>query len=245
MREDYEKFYADRKSHEEMEEQFKMKGMENFSDMQDMEEMMQMPWMGDMMYQSHMPYWGGEMQMMPYMPCMDGMMGSPWMPYMGEMMQPYMGDWMQMMPYMHDMNEMMENTEMMPYGSMAQPNMMQKCCCKECEQMKANYNNYMYNSDEYGGFLKMMNEEYPEISREAKKYLKKLMELDFTMLELNLYLDTHPEDQMAWEQFNKYASMRPSLLKKVEETYGPITTEVKIKYPWAWLNQPWPWRIDF
>ncbi|AZR74923.1 hypothetical protein BBF96_12460 [Anoxybacter fermentans] len=90
-----------------------------------------------------------------------------------------------------------------------------------------------------------MDKEYPELSDEAKNILKELMALDFTILELSLYLDTHPMDQRALIQHNRYVRMRYPLVRKLKELYGPLTHFTQADYPWAWLNQPWPWRIEF
>lgn len=90
-----------------------------------------------------------------------------------------------------------------------------------------------------------LNTEDTELSPEAKSLLVNLMEIDFALVEFNLYLDTHPFDCRALVQYNNYLAMRPPILRRLQELYGPITILQRIKYPWAWLNQPWPWRINF
>ncbi|MDI9568500.1 MAG: spore coat protein CotJB, partial [Bacillota bacterium] len=39
--------------------------------------------------------------------------------------------------------------------------------------------------------------------RDRRELLLKIMALDFTALELNLYLDTHPRDARALEDYNR------------------------------------------
>ncbi len=86
---------------------------------------------------------------------------------------------------------------------------------------------------------------YPKLSKETKELLKELMALDFTLLDLGLYLDTHPMDKKALKKFKCYMEKRDVLLKKVEEAYGPITFYHGANEMWEWTKQPWPWRIDF
>ena len=54
------------------------------------------------------------------------------------------------------------------------------------------------------------------------QHLRKLQEVDFVLLELNLYLDTHPNDHEAMKQYNYYAQKRKKIACEYEEKYGPI-----------------------
>lgn len=65
--------------------------------------------------------------------------------------------------------------------------------------------------------------------------------LDFTIIELGLYLDTHPDDQRALCMHREYARQVKDLKDKYQKMYGPLT----IFYPcnkWRWLEEPWPWE---
>ena len=65
--------------------------------------------------------------------------------------------------------------------------------------------------------------------------------LEFAINELALYLDTHPEDQIALCLHRKYAKKVKDLKDKYQRVYGPLT----INYPcnkWRWLEEPWPWE---
>ncbi len=58
---------------------------------------------------------------------------------------------------------------------------------------------------------------------------------NFAVIELGLYLDTHPEDQKALCLHRKYSK---ELKDKYQKVYGPLT----IYYPcnkWRWLEEPW------
>ncbi len=76
--------------------------------------------------------------------------------------------------------------------------------------------------------------------------LMEIMELQFTVLELVLYLNTHPEDRRALKNHNKYARRLSDLLEKYQNKYQPLVNEYPgADYPWNWINEPWPWEIDY
>lgn len=74
-----------------------------------------------------------------------------------------------------------------------------------------------------------------------EKMLMDIKELNFAVIELGLYLDTHPEDQRALCLHRKYAKELKELKDKYQKVYGPLS----IYYPcnkWRWLEEPWPWE---
>ena len=52
--------------------------------------------------------------------------------------------------------------------------------------------------------------------------LKRIGEARFTCVELNLYLDTHPDDMAARADFNTYSDKLQALLDTYTSTYGPL-----------------------
>lgn len=69
---------------------------------------------------------------------------------------------------------------------------------------------------------------------------RQLMQAYFAMLEIHLYLDTHPNDTELDALMNKYIVQAQKLAEQYECCYGPITC-------WgasgeAWLKGPWPWE---
>ncbi|CAH2211767.1 spore coat protein CotJB [Tepidibacter aestuarii] len=76
--------------------------------------------------------------------------------------------------------------------------------------------------------------------------LTKIQEVEFACLDLNLYLDTHPRDQKALMDFNMLATEAYKLRKLYEARYGPLTNFgfSLAKYPFNWLNDPWPWEYQ-
>ena len=74
-----------------------------------------------------------------------------------------------------------------------------------------------------------------------KEMLMQIKEYDFALDELNLYLDTHPDDKRALCLHNKYARILKDLERDYQRVYGPLTAN----YPcnkWRWIEDPWPWE---
>ncbi len=74
-----------------------------------------------------------------------------------------------------------------------------------------------------------------------REMMQEIRSLEFAIIELALYLDTHPEDQKALCLHNKYCKEVKELKDKYQKVYGPLT----INYPcnkWRWLEEPWPWE---
>lgn len=75
--------------------------------------------------------------------------------------------------------------------------------------------------------------------------MEQLQQVDFVLVELTLYLDTHPEDLEAIKQFNHYSKERKKIKKAVESVYGPLQQfgNSYSGYPWSWNDSPWPWQV--
>ena len=74
-----------------------------------------------------------------------------------------------------------------------------------------------------------------------QEMIDQIKALDFAVIELGLYLDTHPEDQRALCMHREYVKEAKDLKDKYQKMYGPLT----LSYPcnkWRWLEMPWPWE---
>lgn len=71
--------------------------------------------------------------------------------------------------------------------------------------------------------------------------------LDFAILEMELFLDTHPEDQKALRARHVYRQKRETVVNEYERMYGPyIVTSSDVPCDadrWIWINSPWPWEM--
>ncbi|MGU3472262.1 spore coat protein CotJB [Paenibacillus sp. D51F] len=91
-----------------------------------------------------------------------------------------------------------------------------------------------------------MSEEKQVFDMEAYyAQLRELQTLDFALVELNLYLNTHPGDMQAIQQFNQLAQKRQACAQQFEMQFGPLVNfgNSYSRYPWQWSETPWPWQV--
>lgn len=80
-------------------------------------------------------------------------------------------------------------------------------------------------------------------SREQECLLRQLMAYDFVQLELNLFLDTHPNHQRALKEFHSIKRKADELREIYEGKFGALTaSSVKSEEEWTWIKSPWPWE---
>lgn len=73
--------------------------------------------------------------------------------------------------------------------------------------------------------------------------LKEIMQLDFKLYDLGLYLNTHPFDRCMLETYEETAKEAEMARKEYEDKYGPITANnAAIECEWTWIKNPWPWE---
>ena len=81
----------------------------------------------------------------------------------------------------------------------------------------------------------------PQNERDA--LLNQWQQYNFAITDLNLYLDTHPNDMNAVRLFNNYNNILTQITNKYESTYGPLYLDSNsINNNWTWINSPWPWE---
>ncbi|PKM81229.1 MAG: spore coat protein CotJB [Firmicutes bacterium HGW-Firmicutes-14] len=85
-----------------------------------------------------------------------------------------------------------------------------------------------------------------KISHQAK-LLKEIMSYEFTAVDLNLFLDTHPGDMRALAEYNQTVCQLKKLKHAYEQCYGPLANfgNSPSQHPWRWIDEPWPWQIEF
>lgn len=78
------------------------------------------------------------------------------------------------------------------------------------------------------------------------RLLKDIQAYNFAVLETVLYLDTHPEDRTVLELHNHLADEYMRLVRNYQENCGPLFADYsEADYPWQWVNEPWPWEIEY
>lgn len=81
---------------------------------------------------------------------------------------------------------------------------------------------------------------------DRQELLKQLTALDFMAVDLQLYLNTHPNDREALFRYNSVVAQADMLRQTYERMYGPLCSyRSRSAYPWQWINDPWPWQYGF
>ena len=77
-------------------------------------------------------------------------------------------------------------------------------------------------------------------NREAM--LRKLSAAQFTLWEIHLYLDTHPQDKNAIAMYRKMAKKTRECMDIYNSKFGPLYAhESRDMNYWNWIDMPWPW----
>ena len=71
--------------------------------------------------------------------------------------------------------------------------------------------------------------DYEIVNPLPKTPMTELMELDFVCLDLRLYLDTHPNDEVAQEYYEEYRHKCEMAKQEHKES--------------NWVSSPWPWEV--
>jgi len=78
--------------------------------------------------------------------------------------------------------------------------------------------------------------------------LKKLTELDFMAVDLQLFLNTHTTDTEAIALYNKVIKAADIIRAKYEKEYGPLCSFRSVSRcdnAWQWVENPWPWESEY
>ncbi len=80
----------------------------------------------------------------------------------------------------------------------------------------------------------------------ACKLARRIHAYDFAILEIGLFLDTHPCDSAALAKRQDLQVQRDALVAEYEANYGPyVVTDRDIQgEKWTWVDGPWPWEYE-
>lgn len=83
--------------------------------------------------------------------------------------------------------------------------------------------------------------------KEQNKLLRDISMVDFVIIDMNLYLDTHPDDQDAIQYISHYIRLKNQLSKEYAAKFGPLTLSAADDYQttWKWAQGPMPWEGGF
>ncbi len=80
----------------------------------------------------------------------------------------------------------------------------------------------------------------PKNDREAKLF--NVMSFSFAINDMNLYLDTHPDDTSALYFLEELIKEEHKAKEEYMKTYGPLTVNKTKGDKFTWLDSPWPWE---
>ena len=78
--------------------------------------------------------------------------------------------------------------------------------------------------------------------KDKKLLMEQIAQCEFICIDINLYLDTHPDDENALADYNCYAEQLEALKAMYVEHYGPLANfGNSVSYgSWKWTSNPWP-----
>ena len=76
-----------------------------------------------------------------------------------------------------------------------------------------------------------------------KQMLEWVQALCFVVVDMQLYLDTHPCDEDALAYYKVSVENYKNAKMKYEEHFGPLTADNSLECDrWAWADAPLPWE---
>ena len=78
---------------------------------------------------------------------------------------------------------------------------------------------------------------------EQEQKLFEIQAFCFAAHDLNLYLDTHPEDQSMFMLFQDYLKKEEKLVKEYETKYGPMMINSVMNANSFQWTENWPWEV--
>ena len=110
-----------------------------------------------------------------------------------------------------------------------------ECCEKKCPPKVATC------SYEFSPIQDIEDDTCEEKKETKAEMLQKIRCLDFAVVELAEYLDTHNDDKKAHKLHKEYSCKIHDLKEKYQKMFGPLS----IYFPcnkWRWIEEPWPWE---
>ena len=72
--------------------------------------------------------------------------------------------------------------------------------------------------------------------------LTEIMQSDFVLFDLGLYLDTHPDDEVARTFYNHRLQASRQKREEYVKNSGPLSKSDGLQSGDSWILGPWPWE---
>ena len=78
-----------------------------------------------------------------------------------------------------------------------------------------------------------------------EKLMRQIQEVSFALVDTNLFLDSHPDCQLALDFFKDMQVKYAQLTADYELSYGPLTAfDTNTSEGWSWVQGTWPWELE-
>lgn len=137
-----------------------------------------------------------------------------------------------------------------------QPSMNQRSSCN-CQQNcnngysnnscnnNCNYNNNLHNRGNSNSTLTPTRQSSCTLTADKRGLMHNIYELGFVLTEVNLYLDTHPDDLEAIEYYAQIKDKYRDYMTQYADYYGPLDKlHISNDNYWMWVATPMPWEME-
>ncbi len=73
--------------------------------------------------------------------------------------------------------------------------------------------------------------------------LRKIATVDFAVTDLQIFLNTHPDNTEILDKLALYQDKSDKLKKQYQQQFGSLTpSQNDDENQWNWISSPWPWE---
>ena len=86
-----------------------------------------------------------------------------------------------------------------------------------------------------------------EVLSEQQAMILNIQQIQFTLVDLNLYLNTHPMDKMSLTAYNTLHKQYHEMMMAYNMKFGPIMNFGHAPggmEKFQWIDSPWPWQPE-